>query len=149
MIELNMDQADLTIKQNIYTDGAVGQLQRAIRRVPEITIYFWIIKVLTTAMGESISDYLVHRLAPPVAVVLGGLALAAALILQLSVRRYIPWIYWLTVSMIAVFGTMAADVLHIGLGIPYLISTAFFAIVLAIIFVVWQKSEKTLSIHSI
>jgi uncharacterized membrane-anchored protein len=120
-----------------------------LRKVPQITALFWIIKVLTTAMGESTSDFLVRQLDPPVAVGLGAIVLAIALILQFSAKRYLPWVYWLTVSMVAIFGTMAADVLHVGIGIPYLVSTIFFAIVLTIIFVVWQKSEGTLSIHSI
>jgi uncharacterized membrane-anchored protein len=119
------------------------------RKVPEITIYFWIIKLMTTAVGESTSDYLVFHVNPYFAVILGGIVFLASLILQLSVRRYIPWIYWLAVTMVAIFGTMAADVTHIVLGVPYLASTVFFAIVLAIIFSIWYSSEKTLSIHSI
>ena len=120
-----------------------------LRKVPEITIFFWIIKLLTTAMGESTSDYLVYNINPYIAVCLGGIGLVVALLLQLYVRRYVAWIYWLAVVMVAIFGTMAADVVHIVLGIPYLISTAFFAIALAIIFVAWYATEKTLSIHSI
>lgn len=122
---------------------------RALRKVPEITLYFWIVKVLTTAMGESTSDYLVYHINPYVAVAFGCIGLVAALILQLVVRRYVAWIYWLAVVMVAIFGTMAADVLHVVLGIPYLVSTSFFAVALAIIFVAWYASEKTLSIHSI
>src|SRR5947209_12862137 len=121
----------------------------AIRKVPEITLYFWIIKLLSTAMGESTSDYLVYQINPYVAVAIGCLGLAVALILQLSVRRYVAWVYWLAVVMVAVFGTMASDVLHVVLGIPYLVSTACFASALAIIFVIWYASEKTLSIHTI
>jgi uncharacterized membrane-anchored protein len=117
--------------------------------VPEVTVYFWIIKLLTTALGESVSDGMVNHLDLTIAVAVGGIGLAAALILQLAVRRYIAWIYWLAVVMVAVFGTMAADVLHTEWGIPYLISTAFFTVALAVIFVVWYMSEKTLSIHSI
>src|SRR5258708_11194177 len=94
-----------------------------LNKVPEITVYFWVIKVLTTGMGETASDYLAHRFAPPVAVGLGAVTFLAALILQFSVRRYVAWIYWLAVIMVSVFGTMAADVLHVGLGIPYTIST--------------------------
>ncbi|MGH2391579.1 MAG: COG4705 family protein [Chloroflexota bacterium] len=119
------------------------------RKVPEITVYFWIIKLLTTAMGESTSDYLVYHINPYLAVVLGGIGLVLGLALQFSVRRYVAWIYWLAVLMVAIAGTMAADVLHIELGIPYLMSAAFFAVVLAIVFVVWYRSQKTLSIHSI
>ncbi|HZU68829.1 MAG TPA: hypothetical protein VFA09_16245 [Ktedonobacteraceae bacterium] len=122
---------------------------QGLRKVPEITIYFWIIKLLTTAMGESTSDYLVHAIDPVIAVGLGGIGLLIALILQFYVRRYVAWIYWLAALMVAVFGTMAADAVHIVLGVPYVVSTVFFAIVLAIIFVVWYRSEKTLSIHSI
>jgi len=118
-------------------------------KVPEITVYFWIIKLLTTAMGEVTSDYLVHQINPVLAVILGGIGFTIALILQFSVRKYIAWVYWLAVVMVAIFGTMAADVLHIGLGVPYLVSTIFFTIALAIIFTVWYKTEKTLSIHSI
>ncbi|MGO8951278.1 MAG: hypothetical protein ACLQUY_27215 [Ktedonobacterales bacterium] len=133
--------------------GTVGQpLHRTLhlaRKVPEITIYFWIAKLLTTAMGEATSDYLVFDINRYLAVVLGGLGLVAALLLQLSMRRYIAWIYWFAVVMVAIFGTMAADVVHIVLGVPYLISTAFFACCLAIIFVSWYATEKTLSIHSI
>jgi uncharacterized membrane-anchored protein len=120
------------------------------KRVPEkITVYFWIIKVLTTALGESISDYLVHAISPYIAVVLGGIGLAAALVLQFSVRRYVVWIYWLAVTMVAVAGTMAADVMHIEFHVPYLVSAAGFAVVLAVVFAVWYASEGTLSIHSI
>ena len=122
---------------------------RAMRKVPEVTIYFWIIKLLSTAMGESTSDYLVYHINPYIAVALGGIGLIVSLALQLWVRRYVAWIYWLAVVMVAIFGTMAADVTHIVLGIPYLISTVFFAVALAVIFVVWYASEKTLSIHSI
>ena len=122
---------------------------QAMRKVPEITIYFWIIKLLSTAMGESTSDYLVYHINPYIAVALGGIGLVVALLLQLLVRRYIPWIYWLAVIMVAIFGTMAADVLHIVLGVPYLVSTIFFTLMLATIFIVWYATEKTLSIHSI
>ncbi len=122
---------------------------RAMRKVPEITAIFWIIKLLSTAMGESTTDYLVYQINPYVAVALGCIGLAIALILQLLVRRYIAWVYWLAVVMVAVFGTMVADVTHVVLGIPYLVSTVFFASALAIIFVTWYVSEKTLSIHTI
>lgn len=125
------------------------QAIQVMRKVPEITIFFWIIKLLTTAMGESTSDYLVFHINSYVAVALGGIGLVIALVLQFYVRRYIPWIYWLAVVMVAIFGTMAADVLHVVLDIPYLDSTVFFLIVLAVVFAAWYLSEKTLSIHSI
>lgn len=123
--------------------------QRLMRKVPEITALFWVVKLLTTAMGESTSDFLVFKINPYIAVTFGGIGFAIALALQFMSRRYIPWIYWLAVTMVAIFGTMAADVLHIQLGVPYILSTIFFACALAIVFAVWHKSEKTLSIHSI
>ena len=128
---------------------AVGTARLLVSKVPEVTAVFWITKVLTTGMGETTSDYLAHTLDPAVAVCLGGLGFAAALVLQFTVKRYIPWVYWLAVAMVSVFGTMAADVLHVGLGIPYLVSTIFYAVVLAAVFLIWRRVEGTLSIHSI
>jgi uncharacterized membrane-anchored protein len=122
---------------------------RTLRKVPEVTIYFWIIKLLTTALGESTSDYLVHHIDPYVAVSMGLVAFALALALQLLARRYVAWVYWLAVTMVAIFGTMAADVVHIVLGVPYIISSIGFAIALVMIFVLWSATERTLSIHSI
>jgi uncharacterized membrane-anchored protein len=119
------------------------------RKVPEVTAAFWIAKVLTTGMGEATSDFLVHQLAPIVAVAIGAMGLAVALVLQFAARRYNPWIYWLAVAMVAIFGTMAADFLHVELGIPYVVSTAFFTVVLAAVFIAWYRTEHTLSIHSI
>lgn len=118
-------------------------------KVPEITAWFWVVKALTTAMGESTSDWLVHTLVPEIAVVLGAIAFCVAIYVQFTKDRYIPWCYWLAVAMVGVFGTMAADVLHVGLGVPYIASTIFFAIVLAVVFRAWYQVEGTLSIHSI
>lgn len=118
-------------------------------KVPEVTVYFWITKVLTTGMGEVFSDYLVNHMNPIIAVALGGFGLAASLVLQFLVRRYVPWIYWLVIVMVSIFGTMAADAVHVVLGVPYLVSTVFFAATLAVIFVIWNTFEKNLSIHSI
>ncbi|HEX4463903.1 MAG TPA: hypothetical protein VH042_04600 [Solirubrobacterales bacterium] len=118
-------------------------------KVPEVTAFFWIVKALTTAMGESTSDFLVHSLVPEIAVVLGGIAFCIALYIQFGKDRYVPWAYWLAVAMVGVFGTMAADVLHVGLGVPYIVSTVFYAIVLAVVFRAWYVNEGTLSIHSI
>ncbi len=120
-----------------------------LRKVPEITALFWVAKLLTTALGESTSDYLVFKINPYVAVTLGGIGLLIALFLQFRTRRYVAWVYWLAVAMVAVFGTMAADVVHIQFGVPYIVSTLLFAVVLTLIFAAWQKSEKTFSIHSI
>jgi uncharacterized membrane-anchored protein len=128
---------------------SIGQSKRLFTKVPEITFYFWLTKVLTTGMGEVFSDYLVKHINPIIAVALGGICLALSLALQFFVRKYVAWIYWLTVVMVSIFGTMAADVVHVVLGIPYLVSTIFFLIVLVMIFGIWYKLENTLSIHSI
>jgi uncharacterized membrane-anchored protein len=124
-------------------------MERMMRKVPQITIFFWIVKILTTALGESTSDYLVRTIDPVIAVFIGFVVFAIALTMQFRARRYNPWIYWFAVAMVAVFGTMAADVLHIGLGIPYLYSTIFFAVALIAVFVLWYGVEHSLSIHSI
>jgi uncharacterized membrane-anchored protein len=120
-----------------------------ISKVPQVTLYFWIIKILTTATGEAVSDYLVHRLNPYLAVGIGFVAFVIAMATQLKARRYIPWVYWLAVLMVAVFGTMAADVLHIQFKVPYIASTLLFAVSLVAVFTIWQRTEHTLSIHSI
>ena len=122
---------------------------KGLLRVPQITAVFWIIKGLSTAMGESTSDFLVHAMAPALAVVLGFAGLVGALALQFLQRRYVAWTYWLAVVMVGIFGTMAADVLHVGLHVPYTVSTILYATALAVIFAIWQRTEQTLSIHSI
>ena len=124
-------------------------MSRRLRVPAEITAYFWAIKGLSTAMGESTSDYLVHTIHPVPAVLLGFAGFLVALALQFSMRRYLAWTYWFAVVMVGVFGTMAADVLHVGLGVPYFASAALYAVALAAVFATWQQREKTLSIHSI
>lgn len=118
-------------------------------KVPEITVVFWVVKILTTGMGETTSDFFVVRFDPVIAVVVGFVVFVAALTLQFTVSRYIPAVYWFTVVMVSIFGTMAADVAHIVLGVPYAVSSAVFGIALAVVLVVWHRVEGTLSIHSI
>lgn len=119
-------------------------------RVPaRIAAIFWAIKLLTTAFGESTSDYLVHNVNPYLAVVGGFVVFLIAMALQLRTRRYVPWIYWLAVAMVAVFGTMTADVVHIEFRVPYLVSSLLFAVLLVAVFWSWARVEPTLSIHSI
>jgi uncharacterized membrane-anchored protein len=100
-------------------------------------------------MGESTSDFSVHAMNPVLAVVLGFCGFAVALSLQFWVRRYIAWTYWLAVVGVGVFGTMAADVLHVRFGVPYSVSSALYAVVLVAVFVSWQQTEKTLSFHTV
>jgi uncharacterized membrane-anchored protein len=121
---------------------------RVLTKVPEITLLFWIIKLITTGMGEAMSDALGQQSVPLAAVVgLGGLVLA--LRLQLRQREYRAPYYWFAVMMVAVFGTMVADGIRDGAGISYDVTTPMFAIVTGLIFLWWYRSEGTLSIHSI
>lgn len=119
------------------------------RKVPQVTLFFWAIKLLSTALGESTSDYLVNTFNPYLIVVAGFIGFIVVLLVQFNTKRYIPPVYWLTIVMVAIFGTMAADVIHVALGIPYTISTLTFAVALAVILITWRNTEKTLSIHSI
>jgi uncharacterized membrane-anchored protein len=117
-------------------------------KVPVVTAYFWIVKLLTTAMGEATSDSLLHNLDPIKGVGIGAAGFVIALVMQLSSGGYSAWIYWLLVAMVAVFGTMAADVLH-KLGVSHLSATILYSVLLAAMFAWWQRSEKTLAMHSI
>ncbi|GAB2509674.1 COG4705 family protein [Nocardia heshunensis] len=118
-------------------------------KVPQITALFWVIKVLSTGMGETFSDFLVKNLNPALAV--GG-ALAAfviALVIQFRSPRYQVWTYWTAVVMVAIFGTMVADIVDFVIGIPLAVSSAVFAALLAGVFALWYRSEGTLDVHTI
>jgi uncharacterized membrane-anchored protein len=117
-------------------------------KVPEITLAFWVIKLLTTAGGEATSDYLSLGSHVVGAAVETGL-LVIGLIWQFRVRRYTAAAYWFLAFAIAIFGTGVSDTLHLTVGIPYAGTTLLWAVVLAGIFIVWHRSERTLSIHSI
>jgi uncharacterized membrane-anchored protein len=123
--------------------------RRGALRVPQVTVAFWVIKALSTAMGEAASDYLVHAMAPVLAVLLGFAGFWVALTLQVREGRYVAWRYWTAVVMVGIFGTMAADVLHVGFGVPYAVSAVLYAVALATVFATWWRTEGTLSIHSI
>ncbi len=122
---------------------------KLVNRVPQVTALFWIVKLLTTGVGETASDFLVKTFDPVVVVLIAAVVFAASFLLKISVARYAPWRYWLFVFMVAVFGTMIADVTHIVLDIPYAVSTGAFAILLAIVFALWAATERTVSIHFI
>lgn len=118
-------------------------------RVPQPDALFWTLKVVTTGLGETASDFLVRTFAPELVVPIAFAALVAVLVLQLRQGRYRRGVYWSTALMVSVFGTMAADVLHVGLGVPYAVSTAGFAVVLAAVFLLWWLVERNLSVHEI
>ena len=120
---------NLLRKEKIILNNRVSveNTKQLLTKVPEITIYFWIIKLLSTAMGEATSDYLVFHVNQYLAVILGTLGFIVALILQFKVNRYIPWVYWLMVCMVSIFGTMLrmspmwCFLFHIGyLLLPFL-----------------------------
>jgi len=116
-----------------------------------ITMYFWIIKILATTVGETGADFLIFDLhvgLGATSVVMGAL-LAGLLYAQVKSPRYVPWLYWLTVVAISVVGTLITDNLTDNLGVPLLASTLAFSLALVATFVLWYRSEKTLSIHSI
>jgi uncharacterized membrane-anchored protein len=122
-----------------------------LNKVPEVTLAFWVIKVMSTTVGETGADYLaVHAgLGTGVTgIIMAGL-LAVALVIQLRYHRYVPWIYWLTIVLVSVVGTQITDLLTDRLGVSLYWSTATFAVMLAAIFALWYGLERTLSIHTI
>jgi uncharacterized membrane-anchored protein len=123
-------------------------IAHALTKVPEIGVMFWVLKLLTTGMGEAMSDFLGQQ-SVPLAAVIGIVGIWVALRLQVRQVEYRAVYYWVAVMMVAIFGTMAADGVHDGAGIGYAVTTPVFAAVTAAIFYLWYRSEGTLSIHSI
>jgi uncharacterized membrane-anchored protein len=114
-----------------------------------ITPSFWGLKILTTAMGEATSDFFVNRFDPRLAVVCAAALFAVVLWWQLRAPTYLTVTYWSAVVMVSVFGTMCADVVHVEFKVPYTVSAVGFGLVLIAVFVIWNRVEGTLSIHSI
>jgi uncharacterized membrane-anchored protein len=131
------------------TQARYGVPRAAIVKVPEVTLYFWIVKLLTTAMGEALSDFLVNDWNQYLGVLLGFVVFAVAMFFQFRSTAYSTWRYWLAVSAVAVFGTMCADVLHKVIGLPYTVSFLLYAVLLAATFTAWYRSEGTLDIHTV
>ena len=122
-----------------------------LNRVPEVTLYFWIIKIMATTVGETAADLLNAKLnlgLTNTSLVMGTL-LAAAMIGQFRARRYVPWIYWATVVLVSVVGTLITDNLTDHFGVPLPLSAGIFGAALAATFAAWFASERTLSIHTI
>lgn len=124
-------EPDEPLSRDFLGVPALRRPTRIASKVPEVTLYFWITKVLTTGMGETTSDFLVHRLGPPTAVAASGVGLFGALALQFRARHYYAPVYWLAVVMVSIGGAVAADVLHVQFGVPYVASTIFLIVVLA------------------
>lgn len=131
----------------LHTGGSTVWLNK----VPEVTLSFWIIKIMSTTVGETGADFLAVNAGWGQGVTSSVMAalLAAALLTQLRTHRYTPWIYWLTVVLVSVVGTQITDLLTDGLGVSLYVSTSVFAALLAAIFSVWYWVERTLSIHDI
>lgn len=125
--------------------------RRVLNKVPEITIYFWVIKVLATTVGETFADWLTATLGMtlPAATLVVGAILVATLVAQFRATRYVAPVYWLAVVLISVVGTLITDYLVDEVGVPLWVTTIVFAIALGITFAVWYRVERTLSIHSI
>src|SRR3954463_16521176 len=131
--------------------AAQTRMRRMFNKVPEVTLYFWVIKIMCTTVGETAADYLNVNLGfglTNTTYVAGGL-LAVLLAVQFRLRRYVPAIYWSVVVVISVFGTLITDNMTDRYNVPLAVSTPVFAVILAIIFAVWYASERTLSIHTI
>ncbi len=124
------------------------RLQPLAAKVPEIMVLFWVLKVLTTGMGEAMSDFL-GSVSVPLAGAIGIFGLWFALRLQLRTREYRAPVYWFAVMMVAIFGTMAADGVHDGVSAPYAVTTTLYGFIVAAVFFLWYRREGTLSIHSI
>jgi len=122
-----------------------------LNKVPEITLFFWVIKILCTTVGETGADFLDTKLnlgLDGVTLIMGTM-LAVTLVFQFKSKKYVPGIYWLAVVLISIVGTLITDNLTDRLGIPLMITTIIFTVMLSIVFAAWYKKEKTLSIHSI
>jgi uncharacterized membrane-anchored protein len=140
-----------TTSQSAIAAPSSPRLRQMLNKVPEITIYFWIIKVLCTTVGETAADNLNDNLGfglTNTTYVMSGL-LIITLFFQFRARKYIPFVYWLAVVLISVVGTLITDNLTDHYGVTLELSTAIFAVVLAATFAAWYRSERTLSIHTI
>ena len=136
------------LREEVPTIRLDGRPQ--VSNVPEkISGDFWIINLLTTAVGEALSDFLVHHMNPYAAVVNGAVVFAASLLVQVKAKGYTAPVYWFAVAMAAVFGTLAANATHIALDVPYLYSSAARAALLGAVLLGWWAAEGTLFIHSI
>jgi uncharacterized membrane-anchored protein len=122
-----------------------------LNKVPLVTLYFWVIKIMATTVGETAADFLNTNLnlgLTKTSVIMGGL-LVGALILQFRNDRYVPWIYWVSVVLISVVGTLVTDNLTDHFGVPLQTTALVFAVMLAATFATWLSTEGTLSIHTI
>ena len=137
--------------RTVWQQRSSSGMRDMLNKVPEITLYFWLIKILCTTVGETAADFLNVNLNAGLTVtsIVTGVLLVIALIFQFKASRYIPGIYWLTVGLVSVFGTLVTDNLTDKVGLPLEASTMIFGALLGLTFLIWYVYEKTLSIHSI
>ena len=134
------------------TSSDVAETPRTmLSKVPEVTVWFWVIKILCTTVGESFADWINMTLGVGLqaTAMIFTAVFVVVLAWQLRLDRYVPFVYWLTVVVVSVTGTLYTDILTDSLGVPLVLSTSVFAVLLAIVFGVWFARERTLSIHSI
>jgi uncharacterized membrane-anchored protein len=129
----------------------ISSARRLLNKVPEVTIYFWIIKILCTTVGETAADYLNEDLGLGLTntTYVAGALLVVLLIVQFGMRRYVPPVYWAVVVVISVFGTLITDNMTDRYEVPLTTSTTVFTVILIAVFAVWYAVERTVSIHTI
>jgi uncharacterized membrane-anchored protein len=129
----------------------VSQIDAPANRVPEVTLDFWLIKLMAVTMGETAADYLAVNLGLGLTAtsLLMTAVLVVVLVVQFAQRRYVPWAYWLAVVMISIVGTLVTDNLVDNFGVPLTVTTAVFTLALAATFLAWYRAEGTLSIHEV
>jgi uncharacterized membrane-anchored protein len=134
-----------------HADTTPSLGRKMLNKVPEVTLFFWIIKIMCTTVGETAADYLNDNLGFGLTntTYFTGALLAVLLLVQFQLKRYIPLVYWAVVVVISVFGTLITDNLTDAHNVPLLTSTIVFSVILAAVFTVWYAVERTLSIHSI
>ncbi|MEV7145171.1 hypothetical protein AB0O05_01560 [Streptomyces sp. NPDC093084] len=135
-----------TTPENLRTPA-----RQMLNKVPEVTIWFWIIKILCTTVGESFADWINMNLGVGLVntALIFTAVLAAVMTWQLRTRRYVPFVYWLTVVVVSVTGTLYTDILTDSQGVPLALSSSVFAGLLAVVFGIWYARERTLSVHTI
>ncbi|GAA4856558.1 membrane protein [Actinomycetospora corticicola] len=131
------------------TDMPPARVSTPASKVPEITLVFWVAKLLTTGMGETTWDALDIAFDQVIAVAVTGTLFVLAMVLQFVRRTYEPWTYWFAIVMVSVFGTTVADLVHNDLGVPYTVSTGVLLVLVLAAFALWYRVEGTLSIHAV
>ena len=143
-----------TSRQILASENSLSKpskLDHMLNKVPEITIVFWLIKMMSTTVGETAADFMIFnfKLGLPTTSLIMTVLFVIVLVVQLKAKEYIPWKYWITVVFVSILGTLITDNMTDNLGIPLAYSTIGFSILLAVVFAVWYAREKTLSIHHI